>query len=72
MRSNRFLSTPALAGLKDFQRRTVDYVFKRLYGDDPTSRFLIADEVGLKKRLSPGESSPRPWSTFRTRWIGSM
>ena len=51
MRSNRFLSAPALAGLKDFQRRTVDYVFKRLYGDDPTSRFLIADEVGLGKTL---------------------
>lgn len=51
MRSNRFLSTPALAGLKDFQRKTVDYVFKRLYGDDPTSRFLIADEVGLGKTL---------------------
>ena len=52
MRSNRFLSTPALAGLKDFQRKTVDYVFKRLYGDDPTSRFLIADEVGLGKTPS--------------------
>lgn len=51
MRSNRFLSAPALAGLKDFQRRSVDYVFKRLYGDDPTSRFLIADEVGLGKTL---------------------
>lgn len=51
MRSNRFLSVPALAGLKDFQRKTVEYVFKRLYGDDPTSRFLIADEVGLGKTL---------------------
>ena len=51
MRSNRFLSAPALAGLKDFQRKTVEYVFKRLYGDDPTSRFLIADEVGLGKTL---------------------
>ncbi len=35
MRSNRFLSTPALAGLKDFQRKTVDYVFKRLYVSTP-------------------------------------
>ena len=51
MHSNRFLSAPALAGLKDFQRKTVDYVFRRLYGDDPTSRFLIADEVGLGKTL---------------------
>jgi hypothetical protein len=45
MHSNRFLSAPALAGLKDFQRKTVEYVFKRLYGDDPTSRFLIAVSV---------------------------
>ena len=40
-----------LAGLKDFQRQTVEYVFKRFYGDDSTSHFLIADEVGLGKRL---------------------
>ncbi|MEE2003364.1 helicase-related protein [Alkalimonas sp. MEB108] len=51
MHSNRFLSAPALAGLKDFQRKTVEYAFKRLYGSDPTSRFLIADEVGLGKTL---------------------
>ena len=51
MTSTRFLSAPALAGLKDFQRTTVDYVFKRLYGDVSTSRFLIADEVGLGKTL---------------------
>lgn len=41
-----------LDGLKDFQRRTVDYVFRRLYLDDePVRRFLIADEVGLGKTL---------------------
>jgi hypothetical protein len=41
-----------LAGLKDFQRRTVDYVFDRMYNPtDPTRRFLIADEVGLGKTL---------------------
>jgi hypothetical protein len=41
-----------LAELKDFQRVTVDYVFRRLYLDkDPTNRFLIADEVGLGKTL---------------------
>lgn len=41
-----------LDGLKDFQRNTVDYVFQRMYLDDnPTRRFLIADEVGLGKTL---------------------
>lgn len=41
-----------LAGLKDFQRRTVDHVFKRLYTDPkPVDRFLVADEVGLGKTL---------------------
>ncbi|WP_324016962.1 DEAD/DEAH box helicase [Aeromonas hydrophila] len=51
MHSNRFKSAPVLAGLKDFQRKTVEYVFKRLYDNEPTSRFLIADEVGLGKTL---------------------
>ena len=51
MHNKRFLSAPALAGLKDFQRKTVEYVFKRLYCEYPTSRFLIADEVGLGKTL---------------------
>jgi hypothetical protein len=41
-----------LSHLKDFQRKTVDYVFHRLYTDDaPTRRFLVADEVGLGKTL---------------------
>ena len=41
-----------LSPLKDFQRRTVDYVYHRLYTDpDATRRFLIADEVGLGKTL---------------------
>ena len=41
-----------LSHLKDFQRSTVDYVFRRLYTDDaPTRRFLVADEVGLGKTL---------------------
>src|SRR5918998_4190062 len=41
-----------LGGLKDFQRDTVDYVFRRLYLDeDATDRFLVADEVGLGKTL---------------------
>ena len=51
MPSNRFSSMPVLDGLKDFQRKTVEYVFKRLYGDDSTSCFLVADEVGLGKTL---------------------
>ncbi|QKK08593.1 MAG: hypothetical protein HND58_10750 [Planctomycetota bacterium] len=38
-----------LQSLKSFQRRSVDYVFDRLYGDDATRRFLLADEVGLGK-----------------------
>ncbi|MGA3035762.1 MAG: hypothetical protein ABSD70_20950, partial [Terracidiphilus sp.] len=41
----------ALEGLKDFQRNTVDYVFQRFHGPDPTRRFLVADEVGLGKTL---------------------
>ena len=41
-----------LSGLKDFQRKTVEYVYKRLYEDsDRVDRFLIADEVGLGKTL---------------------
>ena len=38
--------------LKDFQRDTVEYVFRRFYLDpEPTRRFLVADEVGLGKTL---------------------
>jgi hypothetical protein len=38
--------------LKDFQRKTVNYVFRRLYTDENrVDRFLIADEVGLGKTL---------------------
>jgi hypothetical protein len=38
--------------LKDFQKKTVSYVFRRLYKDpDRVERFLIADEVGLGKTL---------------------
>ena len=38
--------------LKDFQRRTADYAFRRLYTDaDATHRFLVADEVGMGKTL---------------------
>ncbi len=41
-----------LSTLKDFQRDTVEYVFRRMYTDPkPTHRFLVADEVGLGKTL---------------------
>lgn len=51
MSEQRFKAAPTLERLKDFQRRTVDYVFDRLFGESSTSRFLIADEVGLGKTL---------------------
>ena len=41
-----------LKPLKPFQRRTVDHAFERLFlAEDSTSRFLVADEVGLGKTL---------------------
>lgn len=48
----RQLAPGVLSGLKEFQRATVDYVFRRLYTDpDAVHRFLVADEVGLGKTL---------------------
>ncbi|WP_210453995.1 DEAD/DEAH box helicase [Pantoea ananatis] len=40
-----------LTGLKDFQQRTVNYVFQQFYGDKQQNRFLVADEVGLGKTM---------------------
>ncbi len=40
----------ALAGLKDFQRATVDTVYQRLFVADQKS-MLVADEVGLGKTI---------------------
>ena len=41
-----------LSKLKDFQRKTVKYAFEQMYKrENPTRRFLIADEVGLGKTL---------------------
>ena len=41
-----------LGRLKDFQRDSAAYAFRRLYRDpDTTHRFLIADEAGLGKTL---------------------
>ena len=52
MPDSRFEAAAALAPLKAFQRRTVDYVFDRLYGEpDPVRQFLVADEVGLGKTM---------------------
>lgn len=50
--TDRFSATPTLQGLKDFQQATVEHAFARLYLDqNPTRRFLVADEVGLGKTL---------------------
>ena len=39
-------------GLRSFQRRTVEHVFKRLYLDaQPADRYLVADETGLGKSM---------------------
>lgn len=46
----RFDAEPILAGLRDFQRATVDYVMHRFYEDpEPTRRFLVADPAGMGK-----------------------
>ncbi|MEV8143778.1 helicase-related protein [Specibacter sp. NPDC078709] len=47
-----FSAKQTLAGLKPFQKRTVNHVFKRLYtGSATTDRFLVADETGLGKSV---------------------
>lgn len=51
MSDGRFHAEPVLARLKDFQRRTVDYVFDHLFVKEGRRRFLVADEVGLGKTL---------------------
>lgn len=41
-----------LSSLKDFQRKTVNHAFRRLYKTkNGSNRFLVADEVGLGKTL---------------------
>ena len=48
----RFDAGPVLAGLKDFQRNTVEHVTRRFFTDiQPTRRFLVADETGLGKSV---------------------
>ena len=52
MPGERFRAAPALAPLKAFQRRTVDYVFDDSTArTDPVRQFLVADEVGLGKTM---------------------
>lgn len=47
-----FSAKATLAGLKPFQKRTVNHVFKRFYTcDGTTNRFLVADETGLGKSV---------------------
>lgn len=46
-----FDAAPVLAGLKGFQRATVEHVTVRFYGPDPTRRYLVADETELGKSL---------------------
>ena len=47
-----FSADETLRSLKDFQRRTVEYVFHRMFlAEAPTKRFLVADEVGLGKTM---------------------
>ncbi|HEV7682889.1 MAG TPA: helicase-related protein [Pyrinomonadaceae bacterium] len=70
MKVKRPNTEAVLAGLKDFQLRTVDYVFQRLYVDQPQAkRFLIADEVGLGKTLVArgliAKTIDRLWSTVK-------
>ncbi len=64
------IAPPILAGLKEFQHKTVEYVFRRLYTDpDAVHRFLVADEVGLGKTADPmarGGSSPTGWRSSST------
>ena len=40
----------AMAGLKDFQRETVEYVFKQMF-ENNRNNMLVADEVGLGKTI---------------------
>ena len=46
------IAPAVISGLKDFQRRTVEHAFHRLYeAEDSTQRFLVADEVGTGKTM---------------------
>ena len=52
MKRECFDPKPVLESLKDFQRRTANHAFERLYsGNGSGRRFLVADEVGLGKTM---------------------
>ena len=43
-----------LSSLKDFQRATVEYVFRRLWlDDDQVKRFLVADDLAGGRLVAP-------------------
>lgn len=72
MRDSRSLPdvNKILGCLKDFQLKTVNHVFSRLYEDEDTAnRFLIADEVGLGKTLVArgiiAKSIEKLWDTVK-------
>lgn len=57
-----------LAGLKPFQRATVEHAFRRLWTDEDRVRhFLVADEVGLGKTLIAKGVAARAIAHLRER-----
>lgn len=47
-----FDAQPSMVSLRDFQRRTVEHVFRRFYvAGQPADAFLVADETGLGKSM---------------------
>lgn len=54
-----------LAGLKDFQLKTVDYVFNQLYRKK-RNKMLIADEVGLGKTIVAKGIIAKAFSEFKS------
>ncbi|MEJ1242172.1 helicase-related protein [Chryseolinea sp. T2] len=53
-----------LLGLKDFQLKTVEYVFSQLYNGD-RNKMLIADEVGLGKTIVAKGIIAKAFDLFR-------
>ena len=52
MNETAFSAASVMSDLMDFQKRTVNYAFRRLFtASDSTDRFLVADEVGLGKTM---------------------
>ncbi|MFD4368678.1 helicase-related protein [Rhodococcus sp. NPDC058521] len=49
--STGFDADTIIAGLRPFQRHTVEHVVDRFYGPDGCRRFLVADETGLGKSM---------------------